>query len=360
MGDPGFALYSYHTWNIGDEIQSIAASRFLPRVDYYIDRDRISRFSAPDNQAIIKLIANGWYMQAPYGWPPRDTNIKPLLVSMFLNSEDPTLMRTMLSPESRAFFSQYGAPVGARDKATAALLKHNGIDSYWSGCMTLTLQRESAFPRAEFVLAVDVSDAVYEQLRAQTVRPVLRLTPAFTADLTRAERFALARYYLYLYQTAHAVISTRLHAVLPCTALGTPVLLVKRAGKYQTNRYAGLEDFVRQTWEQDFLLGRSGFDIDDPGPNPTHYLTKRDEIAETARQYTGYDSALHGAGCVPLAFATIGTDPALVSAIAKAMAPVTAKRSWTVAQRRIQEMAGQPTQTLAAIKRHVVQAILMR
>ena len=35
-----YALYKYSTENIGDEIQSIAARRFLPQVDYYIDRDR--------------------------------------------------------------------------------------------------------------------------------------------------------------------------------------------------------------------------------------------------------------------------------------------------------------------------------
>lgn len=33
-----YALFSYSTENIGDEIQSIAASRFLPQIDYYINR----------------------------------------------------------------------------------------------------------------------------------------------------------------------------------------------------------------------------------------------------------------------------------------------------------------------------------
>ncbi|WP_272912137.1 hypothetical protein [Streptococcus suis] len=30
------ALFSYTTGNIGDEIQSVAASRFLPQIDYFI------------------------------------------------------------------------------------------------------------------------------------------------------------------------------------------------------------------------------------------------------------------------------------------------------------------------------------
>ncbi len=63
-----YALFSYSTENIGDEIQSIAASRFLPQIDYYINRDYMNDFK-PDTDEQIKLIMNGWYSHRPQNFP---------------------------------------------------------------------------------------------------------------------------------------------------------------------------------------------------------------------------------------------------------------------------------------------------
>lgn len=52
-----YGLFKYETENIGDEIQSIAARRFLPSVDTYIDRDRLGEY-CPDEET--KIITNGW------------------------------------------------------------------------------------------------------------------------------------------------------------------------------------------------------------------------------------------------------------------------------------------------------------
>lgn len=54
-----YALLTYSTENVGDDIQSIAARRFLPRVDYYIDRDQIGEWENNDKNETVKLIANG-------------------------------------------------------------------------------------------------------------------------------------------------------------------------------------------------------------------------------------------------------------------------------------------------------------
>src|SRR5580658_2651462 len=64
-----YALLSYRTDNLGDEIQSIAAEQFLPWIDLRIDRDRLDRRpdGTPDG---IKIILNGWYINAPQCWPP--------------------------------------------------------------------------------------------------------------------------------------------------------------------------------------------------------------------------------------------------------------------------------------------------
>ena len=42
--DYSYGLLSYSSVNIGDEIQSVAQSRFLPRIDEYVQRETIGRF----------------------------------------------------------------------------------------------------------------------------------------------------------------------------------------------------------------------------------------------------------------------------------------------------------------------------
>ena len=55
-----FALFVVKCMNVGDDIQSIAARRFLPKVDRYIDRDRLDLLDNVETRAnTIKSIMNG-------------------------------------------------------------------------------------------------------------------------------------------------------------------------------------------------------------------------------------------------------------------------------------------------------------
>lgn len=83
-----YALYKYSTENIGNDIQSIAVRRFLPRVDYLIDRDRIGDWHNPNPDEKVRLIANGWYMKSPFCWPPTDPTIHPLVISMYVEPNE--------------------------------------------------------------------------------------------------------------------------------------------------------------------------------------------------------------------------------------------------------------------------------
>lgn len=67
--------------NIGDYVQALASSQFLPSVDGFIERERLSSYGGE----VSKVIMNGWYMHHPKNWPPTP-NIKPLFVAMHINS----------------------------------------------------------------------------------------------------------------------------------------------------------------------------------------------------------------------------------------------------------------------------------
>src|SRR5688572_10324305 len=81
MSTAAFGLLSYAgTNNLGDEVQSLAALRFLPRVDRLVDRDNLSSFETAERTP-VSVILNGWYGHRPENWPPAPC-IRPLLVSV--------------------------------------------------------------------------------------------------------------------------------------------------------------------------------------------------------------------------------------------------------------------------------------
>ena len=288
-----YALYKYSTENVGDEIQSIAARRFLPRVDYYIDRDRIGEWKNKNQDETVKLIANGWYMRNPFKWPPTDETLDPLLISMYVEPKkvsDGEIPREVFqSNESKEYLKRFG-PVGARDKSTLEYFKKNDVDAYFSGCITLTLQRDPNIKKADYILAVDISDKLYEYLLQKTDRKIIRMSPYGDFYLPEQSRFVIAEYFLYLYQSAHAVVTTRLHSVLPSMALETPVILIKDDKNYDPVRYAGLDELTRSAMESEYLNDYELFNLDKPPKNPTKYLKIRKDLIKCCSEYTGFNN----------------------------------------------------------------------
>lgn len=116
--------------NIGDYIQAVAASQYLPQIDGFIDREGLNLYNGEE----CKVIMNGWYMHYPMNWPPSD-KITPLFVSFHINK---LVKERMVKNDSVAYFKCH-TPIGCRDIETAEILKKEGIEAYFSGCLTLTL-----------------------------------------------------------------------------------------------------------------------------------------------------------------------------------------------------------------------------
>ena len=63
------------TENIGDDIQSYAALKFLPKVDYYVEREHMDTF-VPNNKEYVRVLMSGWFLHnkdnfdfSPYIYP---------------------------------------------------------------------------------------------------------------------------------------------------------------------------------------------------------------------------------------------------------------------------------------------------
>lgn len=250
-------------FNVGDDIQVQAAKRFLPDVDHYMTCAELKGYRGTR----ARIILNGWFMHDPSCWPPSE-EIDPLLVSFHMN---PIPADEMLR-SGRDFFERH-APVGCRDHQTLEIFEQAQIDAYYSGCLTLTLERDRYLPdpgaERAGVYAVDllykmnapvgrkqrlfqsmglakdpartrakiearVLDAVVpESMRDRVLfvehsRPIELDNPAL--------RHAAAEEVLGFYANAELVVTSRIHCALPCLAFGTPVIFVDGALDHHSER----------------------------------------------------------------------------------------------------------------------------
>ena len=239
-------------FNIGDNIQSLAAKQFLPKVDVLLNRERLADYKGDKT----KLIMNGWFTHNTQNWVPSE-DILPVFVSFHMNN---TAAPAMLSDTGIAYLKKH-EPIGCRDQFTADTLKAKGIDAYFTGCLTLTLDSYKvddslrddkvyivdplySYPRPEKIF-YNVKAAVRNILNGtalQLSKKKKHLRNFISEDLlnsaefinqeppsntyTDEEKIEMAESLLKKYAKAKLVITSRIHCALPCLALGTPVIFV--------------------------------------------------------------------------------------------------------------------------------------
>ena len=301
-----YGLMSFnYTVNVGNEIQAIAARRFLPKIDYYIDHEKLERF---DEDKDVKMIMNAWYLDCPKAWPPSE-NIDPLLVSMhFTKSKALGRRDAVISPKSKEFFEKNG-PVGCRDMHTVNFLIENDIDAYFTGCLTLTLDSGLSEKKAcEDYIVVNHENPheIVSFLKEKTDKKIYwvyqNMHPSlkkafpetmgknlynFTSFYSCEEKFQYAENLLKIYENASCVITDRLHCALPSLAFKTPVLLLQN--NRMTERYDGLNDLMHKSTPNDYKTSYSSvFDVENPPENPKNYLKIRKDLIERCMKFTGH------------------------------------------------------------------------
>jgi hypothetical protein len=279
--------------NIGDYVQALASSQFIPQVDGFIDRDE----ELKDYDGIpCKVIMNGWYMHSPQNWPPSEL-IDPLFLSFHLNSG---AKEKLLSPSSIAYLKSH-QPIGCRDLKTMELLMSNGVEAYFSGCLTLTLgekYRSSERGNKTYIVDPHINvelnwDNIIKAIQITILHPldILKLYRNKQLSLHRGRNFIskalkTALYYkeysrifsrklimestyvcqesdfykthfktdldrlkeaerlIRLYAEASLVITSRIHCALPCLGLETPIIYLEKGQDVEesTCRLAGIKE----------------------------------------------------------------------------------------------------------------------
>lgn len=280
--------------NIGDDIQSYASSLFLPSIDYMVDRETIDTFIS-DNEEPVAVIMSAWWMHKKWNWPP-SKYIYPKLISMHLTNFD---VSKKGSPIYDDFFKDIGGeylkaygPVGARDLHTLDALQKLDIDSYFSGCVTLTLPKQKIQkPKKEYICLVDLDLEVEAKIKKQIEETTSLDIKVIKHDLplNRKEETATWNYrkkevvdLLTIYQNAKCVITRRLHAALPCLAMEVPVFCIF----FKTNiRFSPYSQWLHMVTPDEFLRGDYDYDFLNPKPNLDIYKKTRKLLIHTLNEF---------------------------------------------------------------------------
>ena len=307
-------------YNVGDYVQSLAAQGFVGKPDYYINRERASKFSEEN----AKLIMNGWFTHTKNNsWIPSE-KIDPLFVAFHINSN---AVDSILSKEGISYLKKH-QPIGCRDINTLKLLESVGIKAYFSGCLTLTLDRYKKenierkgiyivdplynYPQSKYMFS-SMKQAIKGVIKGDILKLNKldnHLSKIFTKELlcnahyecqvlpsqgvSHDRRFEHANNLLEKYSTAELVITSRIHCALPCLAMGTPVIYVNGFDNFvDTCRFEGILDLFNRIdvdpksgkFKTNFDFSGSKIDKDVKIVNKNDYLRLADDMKEICLKF---------------------------------------------------------------------------
>lgn len=232
--------YSIPPWpkdgNLGDCIQSLAVENIYrkagipPENLFLINRDELCSYSGPRTA----LIMQGWFADYANVFNfPLSKDILPIFIGFHINPLNHTREKFIwrnIIPEIKHF-----EPIGCRDRNTRDFLLKVGIKAYFSACLTLTFdKREKTFVDNGKIFIVDLEKEALPYIPQQILdKSDFSISHYYYFDEypvtdKGANDFEMkARETLRRYKTeANLVITSRIHAAMPCIAMGIPVIFI--------------------------------------------------------------------------------------------------------------------------------------
>ena len=228
--------------NLGDWYQTFAVQALFRRMGIpesqwqRVDRTQISAYRG----AQTRLVLQGCFLHLK-GAPvfPLSPDLDPCFFGFHcLSALDKRGLRAL----------PHETVIGCRDEPTYRRMCALGKQAFLSGCLTITLDRRTSVPQQGKVFLVDAPQGVERYIppalreRVEYVSQSFRLERAWSDRETHERLREKAEQTLEKYKNEAAlVVTSRLHAASPCTALGIPVILARN---YFDERYAWIEKFL--------------------------------------------------------------------------------------------------------------------
>jgi hypothetical protein len=238
---PCFIGFNYEGLNnAGDHIQSIATERLLPGISARYNRDSMGLAHTTVKSF---LIMNGWFSHTPETCLPASPHIIPIFWGFHISNYNNGW--SYFSQNKIIDYLKKYEPIGCRDPYTADKLSSLGVTAFISKCLTLTLPIREEKPESDLIIIVDgdrVSqpntlpvnkDKVFlpEYIKNEALILTHRIYPLQTEEKKRI----YARHLLSVYKKASLIITTRLHCLLPCIAMGIPVIFIGDRNDYRVS-----------------------------------------------------------------------------------------------------------------------------
>ena len=212
--------------NLGDNIQLIALdaiykNKFRLSTDdvVYINKNDLNKY---DGERVVLPISLAMTDYAD--WNDRFSDkIVPLFLGL-------SIAKDFLRPEDVSFFKKH-EPIGCRDERTYHTMQSYGIESYLSGCITLTLPERSE-KHGNKIFCVDCEERVIENLPDFLKKDAV-ITTHMIPNVQIDPKYLMEKQYEMYKNEAKVVITSLLHCAAPCIAAGIPVICVKDVLSYR-------------------------------------------------------------------------------------------------------------------------------
>lgn len=250
--------------NLGDYVQYQGVIELYEQIGIpKADIVRINIYDLPfyEGEDILVPMNNFFYDEYCTMFPP-SPNIHPIFFGFHVSP--PEISRIFDYVDYFKLFE----PIGCRDYATCETLRRRGVDAYVSGCASLALPtRPDGDYETVFLVDVrpDLLKYIPPALAEKAVRvnhlELLREYPPDPAEIRRLEEMSQAVYSRYANEAA-LVITSRLHAAVPCAGMGIPVALTSGSATSpdDTHRYSWAYELLPVFRAEDLARLRLPFD----------------------------------------------------------------------------------------------------
>ena len=259
--------------NIGDYIQTKAVIDIVDsKKTRILDRENLDKY----NDDRIKTIINGWFMERPNNWPPSN-KIIPLFISFHIN---PSAQSRLLKKDSLEYFKKH-QPIGCRDYYTRDILLENGINAYYSSCVTTSFDRNKYLKKntkPKGIIVIGAFDRLNPLINTKTLRQLFISTLKYPLKkivynlksskfnkhlnnqktiiqrhsqiikspiVSHDKGLKLAEEMLTKIAHSEILITSRIHAALPALAMGLKVVFIDEGLEHDNHkqRLSGLRNY---------------------------------------------------------------------------------------------------------------------
>lgn len=240
-------------YNLGDGIQTFAVRKLYKDMkipDELIQEISLDKLSTYDGDEYIIIPMLSMALGIGFAEFPLPDKIIPVFISTHIAI-------TELTPSQIEYLKAY-APIGCRDEYSLKTMRRYGIPAYISGCITMIFDKipDTVNKKDKKIFFIDTPKELEAYIPEEMKKDIIYSShllpiPKHPMTLDEAEKL----YYLAVEQLkeykekASLVVSSRLHALVPCMAMGIPVIGVFENISY---RFSWLDKLLKLYTVKDF------------------------------------------------------------------------------------------------------------